>query len=116
MNIKEMETAAGAACGLLRILSNEKRLRILCQLADSEKPAGALAPLVGLRQSALSQHLARLRHEGVVKTRREAQTIYYSLASTEAVKVIEVLYDLFCPKKKRTPAKSHATGTKRGRP
>lgn len=101
MNIKEMEGAAHTASGLLRSLSNEKRLLILCQLAEGEKSVGTLATQVGLSQSALSQHLARLRGEGLVQTRRQAQSVYYSLASSKAAKIIEVLYDLFCPNREK---------------
>lgn len=114
MNIENLETAAGAASDLLRVLSNEKRLRILCQLVEGEKAAGTLAPLVGLRQSALSQHLARLRCEGLVATRREAQTIYYSLASKEAVKVIELLYALFCTDAEKRDPRPRVSPTKKG--
>lgn len=70
---------------------------ILCQLSTGEKTVGVLEALVGLRQSALSQHLAKLRREGLVKTRREGQHIYYSLASPEALRVIETLAGLYCP-------------------
>ncbi len=65
---------------VLKTLSNEKRLQILCALSDGEKSVGELEPIVGLSQSALSQHLSRLRKDKIVKTRRDAQTIYYSLA------------------------------------
>jgi len=91
------QAAAAKASALLRALSNERRLMILCQLADGEKPAGALAPFAGLSQSALSQHLAVLREEGVVATRREAQTIWYRIADPAALKVIETLAEIFCP-------------------
>ena len=77
-------------------MSNEHRLMILCQLARGEKKVGELEELIGLSQSALSQHLARLRRDDLVKTRREAQTIYYSLSGPEAQSVIETLYGLYC--------------------
>ena len=96
MNINDMEQAARRASALLKALSNEKRLLILCQLSDGEKSVGRLAELVGLKQSPLSQHLARLRAEGLVETRREAQTIYYALHSREAASVIELLYAMYC--------------------
>ena len=96
MNIQEMEQAALRASSLLKALSNEKRLLILCQLSDGEKSVGRLADLLGLNQSPLSQHLARLRAEGLVETRREAQTIYYALHSQEAARVIELLYAMYC--------------------
>jgi DNA-binding transcriptional ArsR family regulator len=84
------------ATTLLKALGNGRRLLILCYLASAEHSVGELEDLVGLSQSALSQHLARLRRDQLVKTRRSAQTIYYSLASPETRAVIEVLYGLFC--------------------
>jgi DNA-binding transcriptional ArsR family regulator len=81
---------------LLKALSNEHRLMILCKLAIGEWSVGELEEVVGLSQSALSQHLARLRRDNLVKTRREAQTIYYSLAGEEASRVIETVYEVFC--------------------
>jgi len=80
----------------MKALSNPSRLLILCQLADGEKSVGEVQRQVGLSQSALSQHLAVLRRKGIVATRREAQTIYYSLASGEAVAVMNTLYLVFC--------------------
>jgi len=96
MNLEQMRPAAQRASDLLKALSNESRLLVLCNLAEGEKSVGELQHLIGLRQSALSQHLARLRREGLVRTRRESQTIYYSLAGEEASRVIAVLYDLYC--------------------
>lgn len=80
----------------MRALSNPYRLMILCELHSGERSVGALERVVGLRQSPLSQHLAKLRRDGLVATRREAQTIHYSLASPEAAKVIGLLYRLYC--------------------
>lgn len=96
MNVIEMERAAAAASRLLKALANERRLMILCHLTTSERSVGELERLVGLSQSALSQHLARLREDGLVKTRRAAQTIYYSLDGEAAPRVIAVLYELYC--------------------
>ena len=96
MNLEQMRPAAQRASDLLKALSNESRLLVLCNLAEGEKSVGELQNIIGLRQSALSQHLARLRREGLVRTRRESQTIYYSLAGEEASRVIAVLYDLYC--------------------
>ena len=76
-------------------MGNTHRLMILCQLSKGEKNVGELERIVGLSQSALSQHLARLRTDHLVKTRREAQTIYYSLAGEEAAAVIETLCRLY---------------------
>jgi len=96
MNIAAMERAAGRAAELLRALGNEHRLRILCQLAEGERAVGELVEAAGLSQSAVSQHLARLRADGIVATRREGQTIFYSLASPEVRRVIATLYDIYC--------------------
>jgi ArsR family transcriptional regulator, virulence genes transcriptional regulator len=96
-----LEESAGRAAGLLRLLGNEKRLMILCQLADGELSVGALQARIGLSQSALSQHLALLREQGVVATRRESQTIHYRIADPAALRVIQTLAELFCPPKMR---------------
>jgi DNA-binding transcriptional ArsR family regulator len=87
---------AKRASTLLKAMSNQHRLLILCQLVPGEKCVGELEKIVGLSQSALSQHLARLRRDDLVSTRREAQTIHYSLAGEEASAVIETLYGLYC--------------------
>ena len=81
---------------MLKAMSNPNRLMILCQLVAGEKCVSELEKIIGLSQSALSQHLARLRREELVKTRRAAQTIYYSLSGSEANAVIKTLHDLFC--------------------
>ncbi|PIW30046.1 MAG: ArsR family transcriptional regulator [Rhodospirillales bacterium CG15_BIG_FIL_POST_REV_8_21_14_020_66_15] len=83
------------ASALLKAMSNPHRLLVLCHLARGEKCVGELEAIVGLSQSALSQHLARLRHDGIVKTRRDAQTIYYSLQGDEATTIIEALAGLY---------------------
>ena len=96
MNLEKLQSSARKASTLLKAMSNEHRLLILCQLVSGEKSVGELVRLVGLSQSALSQHLARLRRDNLVRTRREAQTIYYSVASDEALAVLEQLYQLYC--------------------
>lgn len=88
-NMKNIAVVSGAR--LLRALGNEKRLEIVCHLMDGELKVHELEELIGLSQSALSQHLAVLRSEKVVKTRREAQNIFYSLNSEQARKIVEVL-------------------------
>jgi DNA-binding transcriptional ArsR family regulator len=98
MNIKDFEDNAIAASGLLKMMGNERRLMILCQLGRGEKSVGELEGLIGLKQSALSQHLAKLRAQKLVKTRRESQTIFYSLASNEVEQIIATLYGLYCPR------------------
>lgn len=94
--------SAGRAAMLLRLLGNEKRLMILCQLADDELSVGQIQDRVGLSQSALSQHLALLREQGLVATRRDGQTIHYRIVDHAALKVIETLAELFCPPELRT--------------
>jgi DNA-binding transcriptional ArsR family regulator len=91
-----MERSAVRASALLRSLGNGTRLMILCHLVQGERSVGALQELLGVEQSPLSQHLARLRKDGLVATRREAQTIYYRIASDQAERVIETLYKIYC--------------------
>lgn len=95
------EESAARAAMLLRLLGNEKRLMLLCQLADGELSVSEIQSRVGLSQSALSQHLALLREEGIVATRRKSQTIYYSIVDHAAMRVIETLAELFCPPEMR---------------
>ena len=97
MTVEEFKAHADEATRLLKALANESRLMILCNLAGGEMTVGALNRHVPLSQSALSQHLALLRRDGLVETRREAQTIYYSLVDGPAASVIEVLHDIYCP-------------------
>ena len=88
---------AQEAAQLLKLLANEKRLVILCFLATrGEMPVGALVEALGLSQSALSQHLARLRRDGLVRFRRESQTLHYRVGDPRALRVLGVLKDLFC--------------------
>lgn len=92
----ELERNAGRASDLLGSMANPRRLLVLCKLVEGEKSVNALAEAVGLSQSALSQHLAKLRQKGLVVTRREGQTIYYSLAGDEVRAVLSTLYGLYC--------------------
>lgn len=94
---KLFEAKAGKAAALLRTLSNEKRLMILCRLSAGEQSVGALQKNFGLSQSAFSQHLAVLRAQGLVATRRESQTIYYSISDPSALRIIETLASIYCP-------------------
>jgi ArsR family transcriptional regulator len=96
MDIGRMAAAAGEAARLLKTLSHEGRLMVLCHLVEGEKSVGELEKLIGLSQSALSHHLALLREEELVATRREAQTIYYRLAAEEPRRVLELLHALYC--------------------
>lgn len=81
---------------LLRTMSNPTRLLVLCELLDGEKSVGELERRTSLGQSALSQHLARLRAQGLVATRRQSQNIFYSLADTDVDQIIALLHRLFC--------------------
>lgn len=93
---RDMELHASDAAGLMKALGNESRLMILCVLAEGERSVSDLNTIVPLSQSALSQQLARLRQQNLVKTRRESQTIYYSLAEGPADRVINLLHDIYC--------------------
>jgi len=94
--VRRMEKNATRACGVLGAMSNPSRLLILCQLAEGEKSVGELEPLIGLSQSALSQHLAVLRGKHLVRTRRNGQSILYSLASKEATALMHTVHEEFC--------------------
>jgi DNA-binding transcriptional ArsR family regulator len=94
-DIQDLASSAHAAARLLKLLASEQRLLILCRLIDGEASVGDLAVYVGLAQSATSQHLAKMRAEGLVATRREAQTIFYRLADPAAVRVLETLCDVY---------------------
>ena len=94
----ELEASANSAAQLMKLLSSEQRLILLCRLIEGECSVGELAAHVGLAQSAASQHLAKLRAEGIVATRREGQTIYYRISDAKAVKVIDTLCDLYRPR------------------
>jgi DNA-binding transcriptional ArsR family regulator len=97
-SLSQLTEKAAEAAGLLKSLANEKRLLILCHLISAgELTVGALVDAVGLSQSALSQHLARLRSDGLVTFRREAQTLYYRIANPSTARVIAVLRDIYCP-------------------
>lgn len=94
--LKQLEKNAHKASDLLGAMANTSRLMILCRLADGERSVSDLQPLIGLSQSALSQHLAVLRGKHLVRTRRVGQSIYYSLASGEAAAIMHTLHEQFC--------------------
>ena len=98
--LAELEASAAPAARLMRLFANEQRLMLMCRLSDGACAVGELASFVGLSQSACSQHLARLRAEGVIAPRREAQTIYYSIADPAAARVIALLCDIYGGKTK----------------
>lgn len=91
-----MRKAAEKAVGLLKALSNEHRLLILCQLVEGEKTVGQLAELLGIRHSTASQHLSLLRRDGIITGRREGQTIWYRISSKPALDIMQVLYASYC--------------------
>lgn len=93
---ERMRNHAGDAARLLRTLGNEKRLMLLCLLVEGERSVGDLNARLDLSQSALSQHLAVLREEGLVRTRRDGQTIYYALADGPAHRILDMLYGIYC--------------------
>jgi len=104
MNLKKlsvetfMRSGAQEAAAFLRLLSNENRLLILCLLLQhKELSAGALNESLDLTQPALSQHLSKLRDEGLITYRREAQTLYYRIANPDVAKLIDTLKTIFCP-------------------
>jgi DNA-binding transcriptional ArsR family regulator len=101
MTVRDMERLAdqaGAAAALLKLVANENRLLILCHLVGAgEMSVNALVDAVGLSQSALSQHLAKLREDGLVATRRDGQTIHYRIADPRALALMETLKRIFCP-------------------
>ncbi|MBT5388165.1 MAG: winged helix-turn-helix transcriptional regulator [Porticoccaceae bacterium] len=96
-DLEQLAEHAQEAAALLKQLSNQHRLMILCSLIDSELSVTELNSRTNLSQSALSQHLASLRNAGLVQTRREAQTIFYQLQGNEAIQVIKVLKSIYCP-------------------
>jgi DNA-binding transcriptional ArsR family regulator len=96
-DMEGFERKATEVANILRALANERRLMILCKLVEwGEANVGTLAEAVGLSQSALSQHLARMREEGIVTSRRESQTIWYRIADPRIEQLFASLYELFC--------------------
>jgi DNA-binding transcriptional ArsR family regulator len=107
MNMQRLAPKAEQAESFLKALANRHRLMILCELHQGEASVSALQQAIGLAQSSLSQHLARLREDELVKTRRQSQAIYYSLANPNVSRMIGLLYELYCaddcaPKRKTT--------------
>jgi len=96
MDLEKMQDSARTASELLKLLGHPDRLMVLCQLKAGEQSVGELSESVGIKQSALSQHLARMRHLGVVESRRDAQTIYYSLAGDKVKRIVALVYELYC--------------------
>ena len=96
LELSDMQSAAGQACRMMKVLANPDRLMILCQLAQGEKRVGELEELLGIVQPTLSQQLTVLRDEELVSTRREGKNIYYQMSSPSAMAIIEVLYTQLC--------------------
>ncbi len=96
MNIEAVKSKAAEAASFLKSVANDRRLVVLCELAKAERTVSELETVSGLSQSALSQHLARLRQAGLVRTRRQSRAIHYSLADHGTKRLIDLLYDLYC--------------------
>ena len=94
-----LRRAAGKAVNILKVLANEDRLLLLCQLSQGETCVGNLEECLDIHQPTLSQQLGVLRNEGLVTTRREGKRIYYSIANPDALQILDVLYRLYCRKK-----------------
>ena len=96
--LEQLRASAADAAALMRALGHDGRLRVLCTLvAQGECSAGELAQQVGLSPSALSQHLAKMRDEGLIDSRREAQSVYYHITEPRVARVVALLKDLYCP-------------------
>lgn len=96
MQIDDMAKAAEQVGELMKTLSSPKRLLLLCQLVEQERSVGELARLLAMREPAVSQQLALLRKDGLVRTRREGQTIWYSLARDDVRRLLAFLYETYC--------------------
>jgi DNA-binding transcriptional ArsR family regulator len=102
IDITQLRKSAGEACGLLKVLGNQDRLLLLCQMTQGEYCVSELEQATAIRQPTLSQQLTVLREENMVSTRREGKQVFYSIASNEAMAVMGVLYELYCkPARKR---------------
>ena len=116
--LEQMRGQAAAAEEMLKALANRHRLMILCQLNGGESAVGALAEMLKVRDSTVSQHLALLRRDGLVTTRRDGQTIWYALASEPVRRLVGTLYDIYCgpqPICGAAPASPIAKGKSHGR-
>ncbi|WKL16269.1 metalloregulator ArsR/SmtB family transcription factor [Comamonas testosteroni] len=96
LDLHAMRTHAGEAVAMLKLLGNEDRLLLLCQLSLQERTVGELEQLTGVSQPTLSQQLGILRREGLATTRREGKFIWYQLADVRALELMQTLYQLFC--------------------
>ncbi|MCL4189499.1 MAG: helix-turn-helix domain-containing protein [Rhodobacteraceae bacterium] len=96
LSVDDMARQAQAAAGFLKAMAHEGRLMILCHLSTGERSVSELESLLGSRQAAVSQQLARLRLEGVVSCRRDGKAIFYAIADEKARRMVGLLYDMFC--------------------
>ena len=96
LDLDKMKASAGNACRLMKVLSNPDRLLLLCQLSQGEKRVGELEEILSIVQPTLSQQLTVLREEELVTTRRDGKSIYYQIASPQALAVMNVLFEQFC--------------------
>ena len=94
---ERLRAAATQAVGTLKVLANEDRLLLLCQLSQGERCVGELEEALGIHQPTLSQQLSVLRNEGLVNTRRQGKHIFYSVANPETLEILALLYRIYCP-------------------
>ena len=113
LELSVFQGQATEAAAMLKLLSNESRLLILCHLVErGELTVGELVERIGLSQSALSQHLAKLREDGLVATRKEAQNVFYRVSDPRAEQILALLHDLFCPDLGLDARAAHSIGDK----
>jgi DNA-binding transcriptional ArsR family regulator len=109
LDIEQMRAAAGQATAMLRVLANEDRLLLLCQLTQGEACVSELEELLGIRQPTLSQQLGVLRNEGLVSTRREGKKIFYQVNQGRALGLLNTLYGLYCPSAESATAEQQSS-------
>ena len=96
MDLSKMQDSSAQAASVLKLLANQQRLLLLCALINREHTVSELEDLTGLSQSSMSQHLARLREENIVSTRREAQRIFYAVSDKNVIKILQTMHALYC--------------------
>ena len=96
MKVAKIQQTAEQVCNLMKVLSSKNRFMILCAVADGEKSVGEIAETIGIREAATSQQLALLRKDGIVKPRRDGQTIYYSIARRDVRRLMDFMYENYC--------------------
>jgi DNA-binding transcriptional ArsR family regulator len=106
LSVTAMRAAAARTAAVLRALSNEDRLLLLCQISQGDYSVGELEILLAIRQPTLSQQLTVLRTEGLVATRREGKQIFYRIADDNVLKILSLLYQLYCPSPNETSKRS----------